>query len=191
MIMNRRVKQLREDVWNKSNAIDIRSQIMFHHCIHTRENKTCIFVVEWYCWCLYYLTFTGHLLSCICLSVYMYIYIYMHTCMHTYMHACWLDIYVLPTYIHACMHACNIYMTKWDHFLPWPEKMFNLPQIKWGFQYMENLQLIVNNGATVYAIVNDRLSALELAITADMGHDGWASDVALSNIHERSLFTFI
>ena len=48
---------------------------------------------------------------------------------------------------------------------------------------------IVNNGATVYAIVNDRLSALELAITPDMGHDGWASDVALSNIHERSLIT--
>ena len=39
-----------------------------------------------------------------------------------------------------------------------------------------------------YVIVNDRLSALELAITPNMGHDGWASDVALSNIHERSLF---
>ena len=38
---------------------------------------------------------------------------------------------------------------------------------------------------------NDRLSALdlELAITPDMGHDGWANDVMLSNIHERSLFT--
>ena len=36
------------------------------------------------------------------------------------------------------------------------------------------------------AIVNDRLSALELATTPDMGHDGWASDVTLSNIHERS-----
>ena len=45
------------------------------------------------------------------------------------------------------------------------------------------------NGATLYAIVNDRLSALELAITPDMGHDGWANDVTLSNIHERSLFT--
>ena len=44
-------------------------------------------------------------------------------------------------------------------------------------------------GSTVYAIVNDRLSALELAITPDMGHDGWASDVALSTIHERSLIT--
>ena len=44
------------------------------------------------------------------------------------------------------------------------------------------------NGATVYAIVNDRLSAFELAITPNMGHDGWASDVALSNIHERSLY---
>ena len=41
---------------------------------------------------------------------------------------------------------------------------------------------------SLYAIVNDRLSALELAITPDMGH-GWASDVALSNIHERSSLT--
>ena len=38
-------------------------------------------------------------------------------------------------------------------------------------------------------IVNDRLSTLELAITPDMGHYGWANDVTLSNIHERSLFT--
>ena len=38
------------------------------------------------------------------------------------------------------------------------------------------------------AIVNVQLSALELAITPNMGH-GWASDVALSNIHERHLFT--
>ena len=38
------------------------------------------------------------------------------------------------------------------------------------------------------AIVNDQLSALELAITPNMGH-WWASDVALSNIHERYLFT--
>ena len=45
------------------------------------------------------------------------------------------------------------------------------------------------NGATVYAIVNNRLSALKLAITPDMGHDGWANDVTLSNIHECSLFT--
>ena len=37
------------------------------------------------------------------------------------------------------------------------------------------------------AIVNDQLSALELAVTPNMGH-GWASDVALSNIHERYLF---
>ena len=44
-------------------------------------------------------------------------------------------------------------------------------------------------GATVYAIVNDRLSALELAITPGVGHDGWANVVTLSNIHERSLFT--
>ena len=49
--------------------------------------------------------------------------------------------------------------------------------------------MIVNNVATVYAIVNDHLSALELAITPDMGHDGLASDVALSNNHEHSLFT--
>ena len=41
---------------------------------------------------------------------------------------------------------------------------------------------------SLYDIVNDRLSALELAITPDMGH-GWASDVALSNIHERSSLT--
>ena len=41
---------------------------------------------------------------------------------------------------------------------------------------------------SLYAIVNDRLSALELAITPDMDH-GWASDVALSNIHERSSLT--
>ena len=54
---------------------------------------------------------------------------------------------------------------------------------------IKNAQLIVNNGATVYAIVNDQLSALELAITQDMGHDGWANDVTLSNIHMRSLFT--
>ena len=33
------------------------------------------------------------------------------------------------------------------------------------------------------AIANDRLSALELAITPDMGHDGSANDVTLSNIH--------
>ena len=52
-----------------------------------------------------------------------------------------------------------------------------------------NAQLIVINGATIYAIVNDQLSALELAITSDMGHDGWANVVTLSNIHEHSLFT--
>ena len=43
--------------------------------------------------------------------------------------------------------------------------------------------------ATFYAIVNDRLSALEIAITPNMSHDGWANVVTLSNIHERSLFT--
>ena len=46
-----------------------------------------------------------------------------------------------------------------------------------------------NNGATVYAIVNDRLSVLELATTPDVGHDGWAKEVTLSYIHERFLFT--
>ena len=49
--------------------------------------------------------------------------------------------------------------------------------------------LIFNNGATGYAIVNDRLSALELAITLGMGHDGWVNVVTLSNIHDSSLFT--
>ena len=43
-------------------------------------------------------------------------------------------------------------------------------------------------GCSLYAIVNDRLSALELAITPDMGH-GWTGDVALSNIHERYSLT--
>ena len=43
--------------------------------------------------------------------------------------------------------------------------------------------------ATVYAIVNDRLSPSEVAIIPDMGHDGWVNDVTLSNIHQRSLFT--
>ena len=41
---------------------------------------------------------------------------------------------------------------------------------------------------SLYAIVIDRLSAVKLAITPDMGH-GWASDVALSNIHERYSLT--
>ena len=50
------------------------------------------------------------------------------------------------------------------------------------------IQLIVKWHYSLYAIVNDQLSALELAITPDMGH-GWASDVALSNIHERSSLT--
>ena len=40
--------------------------------------------------------------------------------------------------------------------------------------------------ATVYAIVGDRLSALELARTPDMGHNGWANDVTLSHIHDRA-----
>ena len=48
---------------------------------------------------------------------------------------------------------------------------------------------IANNCIDYSAIVNDRLSALELARTPDMGHDEWASVVMLSNIHERSLFT--
>ena len=39
-----------------------------------------------------------------------------------------------------------------------------------------------------HVLFNDRLSALELAKTLDMGH-GWASDVTLSNIHERSSLT--
>ena len=47
-------------------------------------------------------------------------------------------------------------------------------------------QSIVSNGATVYAIVGDRLSALELARTPDMGHNGWANDVTLSHIHDRA-----
>ena len=33
------------------------------------------------------------------------------------------------------------------------------------------------------AIVNDQLSALELAITPHMGYDGWDNVVTLSNIH--------
>ena len=54
---------------------------------------------------------------------------------------------------------------------------------------MDRAQLIVNNCIDCSAIVSDCLSALEPAITQDMGHDGWANDVTLSNIHERSLFT--
>ena len=62
--------------------------------------------------------------------------------------------------------------------------------IDWNSEILiKHAQTIVNNGASVYAIVRDLLTALELAITPDMGHDGWASDVTLSNIHERSLFT--
>ena len=38
-------------------------------------------------------------------------------------------------------------------------------------------------------IVKDQSSAFELAITPDMGHDGWANVVTLSNIHECSLLT--
>ena len=52
--------------------------------------------------------------------------------------------------------------------------------------------MTVVNGHSVdcSAIVNNRLNALGLAITPPyMGHDGWANDVTLSNIHERSLFT--
>ena len=48
---------------------------------------------------------------------------------------------------------------------------------------------IASNCIDRSAIVNDQWSALELAITADMGHDGWANVVTLSNIHERSSFT--
>ena len=57
------------------------------------------------------------------------------------------------------------------------------------FSYILLCSYINENGDTVYAIVNDRFNALELAITPDMGHDGWANDVTLSNIHGRSLFT--
>ena len=46
-----------------------------------------------------------------------------------------------------------------------------------------------NNCIDCSAIVNDRLSVLELAITPDMGHYRWANDVTLSNIDDRSLFT--
>ena len=59
--------------------------------------------------------------------------------------------------------------------------------------------LTTSNYAMVYpvvsyqwiAIVNNQLNALGLAIdiTPDMGHDRWANDVTLRNIHERSLFT--
>ena len=48
---------------------------------------------------------------------------------------------------------------------------------------------IVHNCIVCSAIVNDHLSALELAITPDMGHDGWASVVTLSYIYEHSFFT--
>ena len=34
--------------------------------------------------------------------------------------------------------------------------------------------MIVNNCIDCSAIVSDWLSALELALTPDMGHDGWA-----------------
>ena len=44
---------------------------------------------------------------------------------------------------------------------------------------MCDLHCFYNNGATVYAIVNDRLSVLELATTPDVGHDGWANEVTL------------
>ena len=47
----------------------------------------------------------------------------------------------------------------------------------------------VNNCIDCSAIVNYQLSALELAITPDMGHDGWPNVITLSNIHERFLFT--
>ena len=57
--------------------------------------------------------------------------------------------------------------------------------------------MLTNNAHECYlkhidcsAIDNDQLSALELAITPDMGH-GWASDVAHSNIYERYLFTLL
>ena len=56
-------------------------------------------------------------------------------------------------------------------------------------RYIQADVTIDNNGATVYAIINDWLSTLELAITPNIGHDGWTNDVTLSNIHERSLFT--
>ena len=40
-----------------------------------------------------------------------------------------------------------------------------------------------------HVLFNDQLSALELVITPDMGHDGWANDVKLRNIRERFLST--
>ena len=49
--------------------------------------------------------------------------------------------------------------------------------------------MLSNNCIYCSAIVNDRLSALELAIIVDIGQDGWPVVVTLSNIHERSLFT--
>ena len=52
-----------------------------------------------------------------------------------------------------------------------------------------NNSSIVNNCIDCNAIVNDQLSALQLAITPDVGHDGWANVVTISYIHERSLFT--
>ena len=39
------------------------------------------------------------------------------------------------------------------------------------------------------AIVDERLSALELAIAPDIGHGGWANDVTQSSNHELFLFT--
>ena len=57
------------------------------------------------------------------------------------------------------------------------------------FPYLLLCSYILVNEIDCSAIVNDRLSALELALTPDMGHDGWANVVTLSNIHGCSLFT--
>ena len=40
------------------------------------------------------------------------------------------------------------------------------------------------------AIVYDQLSALELVVTPDMGHEEWANVVTPSNIHERFFCLF-
>ena len=57
----------------------------------------------------------------------------------------------------------------------------------YGVSILTRTQSIVNNCIDCSTIVNDQLSAS--AITPDMGHDGWANVVTLSNIHERSSFT--
>ena len=51
-----------------------------------------------------------------------------------------------------------------------------------------HLPYLSHTMALQFSIVNDRLSVLEPYITQDMGHNGWAIDVTLSNIHEHYLF---